>query len=237
MKAIGISERQDLEKFVSLQAYYSLAGRDLEHETVSLLQDQKLALLTWSPLAGGALSGKYTRASRTEDGRRMKFDFPPIKVEKVYDIVDAVQKIAKKHDTSVPKIALAWQLHQPFVTSVIIGAKTGEQLADNLGATEIELDAEDLAAIDAVSKPEATYPSWMLRGTQSDRFPGGKRDWAAVRQANLLGALKNRVPTSVLHGSGCAHNHAAGHVICRFSLIARPRWPRGFYRRQNETAA
>ncbi len=185
MKALGISEREGLEKFVSLQAYYSLAGRDLEHETVGLLQDQKLALLTWSPLAGGALSGKYTRANRANEGRRTKFDFPPIDVEAVYDIVDTLQKIAKKHDTSVATVALAWQLYQPFVTSVIIGAKTGAQLADNLKAVDVQLDAGDLAAIDAVSKPKPIYPGWMLKGTQGDRLPGQKRDWSAMGRSTF----------------------------------------------------
>jgi aryl-alcohol dehydrogenase-like predicted oxidoreductase len=179
MKALGISERQNLEKFASLQAYYSLAGRDLEHEIVPLLEDQKLGLMTWSPLAGGALSGKFSRQNRANEGRRTQFDFPPVDVEKVYDIVDVLQGIAKKHGVSVAQIALGWQLHQPYVTSVIIGAKNETQLADNLGAVDVKLTAEDIAAIDAVSKPNPLYPGWM-RGMQSDRRPGTTRDWSAV---------------------------------------------------------
>jgi len=185
MKALGISERRGFEKFASLQAYYSLVGRDLEHEIVPFLEDQKLALMTWSPLAGGVLSGKYSRTSRANEGRRTQFDFPPVDVEKAYDVIDVLQGVAKKHDASVAQIALGWQLHQPFVTTVIIGAKNEAQLKDNLSAVEVKLDADDLAKIDAVSKPKAIYPGWMLRGTQSDRRPGQSRDWMALARSTF----------------------------------------------------
>lgn len=185
MKALGISERRRFEKYVSLQAYYSLVGRDLEHELVPLLQDQKLGLMTWSPLAGGVLSGKYSRTSRANEGRRTQFDFPPVDVEKAYDVIDVLQGIAKKHDSSVAQIALGWQLHQPFVTTIIIGTKTEAQLKDNLASVEVKLDADDLAKIDAVSKPKPIYPGWMLRSIQSDRSPGQTRDWAAVARSTF----------------------------------------------------
>lgn len=185
MKAIGISERLGLEKFASLQAYYSLAGRDLEHEIVPLLEDQKLGLLTWSPLAGGVLSGKYSRRVRANEGRRTQFDFPPVDVEKAYDIIDVLQDVAKKHTATVAQVALGWQLHKPYVTSVIIGAKTESQLKDNLGAVDVKLSADDLAAIDAASRPALIYPGWMQQNMQTDRRPGQTRDWAAVARSTF----------------------------------------------------
>ncbi len=185
MKAIGISERLGLEKFASLQAYYSLAGRDLEHEIVPLLEDQKLGLLTWSPLAGGVLSGKYSRSVRANEGRRTQFDFPPVDVEKAYDIIDVLQGVAKKHAATVAQVALGWQLHKPYVTSVIIGAKNESQLKDNLGAVDVKLSADDLAAIDAASKPALIYPGWMQQNMQTDRRPGQTRDWAAVAHSTF----------------------------------------------------
>jgi aryl-alcohol dehydrogenase-like predicted oxidoreductase len=177
MKSIGISERQNLEKFCTLQAYYSLAGRDLDHEIVAFLKDQKVGLLTWSPLAGGFLSGKFTRGGKNEsEARRMKFDFPPLDVEKSFDIIEVLQKIARRHErASVAQIALSWQLHQSYVTSVIIGAKNETQLNDNIGAAILKLTSEDLAEIEAVSRPKTVYPNWMFE-FQSDRKPGTSRD-------------------------------------------------------------
>src|SRR5271168_4627297 len=135
VKALGISAKEHLEKFVSLQAYYSLAGRDLEREIVPMLLDQKLGLLVWSPLAGGFLSGKFTRGGVSEeDSRRSKFGFPPVNLEKTYDIIEAMQEIAGRTQATVAQIALAWLLLQPGVTSVIIGAKKAAQLKDNLAA-------------------------------------------------------------------------------------------------------
>ena len=184
MKALGISERRGLEKFATLQAYYSLAGRDLEHEIVPMLEDQKLGLMTWSPLAGGALSGKFSRDARANEGRRTQFDFPPLNVEKVYDLVDVLKVIAGKHGVTVAQVALGWQLHKSYVTTVIMGAKTEAQLQDNLGAVNVALDAEDLAAIDAASAITPQYPNWMI-GMQSDRKPGTTRDWAAVARSTF----------------------------------------------------
>jgi len=180
MKALGISGARGLEKFVTVQAYYSIAGRDLEREIVPLLEDQKLGLLPWSPLAGGFLSGKFTRSGAAEaDARRSKFNFPPVDVEKAYDIVDVMRKIGERRGASVPQIALAWLLHQPTVTSVIIGAKKWSQLADNLGAVEVKLEADDLKELDAVSRLKPEYPGWMLN-LPSVRRPGEKRDWSRV---------------------------------------------------------
>ena len=179
MKALGISALEHFEKFVTLQAYYSLAGRDLEREIVPMLLDQKLGLLVWSPLAGGFLSGKFTRTSAPGDGtRRSKFSFPPVNLEKGYDIIDALQAIAVRHNATVAQIALAWLLHQPVVTSVIIGAKSANQLKDNLGAVDVQLDAEDLRQLDLVSRLTPEYPGWMFDTQGSDRRPGEVRDWS-----------------------------------------------------------
>jgi aryl-alcohol dehydrogenase-like predicted oxidoreductase len=169
MKALGISQLKDYSKFVSLQAYYTIAGRDLEREVVPLLKDQQLGLMVWSPLAGGFLSGKYTRQAVAADGRRANFDFPPINKEKAYDIIDVMQEIATAKNVSVAQIALAWLLHQPVVTSIIIGAKRTEQLEDNLKATSIQLDAAELAQLEEISKLAAEYPGWMLERQSADR--------------------------------------------------------------------
>ena len=163
MKAQGIAERRGLARFESLQAYYTLAGRDLERELVPMLRSEQVGLLVWSPLAGGLLSGKYGRDRQGEQGsRRVNFDFPPVDKERGFDVIDAMRPIADAHGVSVARIALAWLLHQPVVTSVIIGAKSPEQLADNLAAVEIRLDAEQLAALDAPSRLPPEYPGWMF---------------------------------------------------------------------------
>lgn len=173
MKALGISQAQNLERFKSTQSFYSLAGRELERETIPLIQDQGLGLLVWSPLAGGFLSGKFTRAGEGE-GRRANFDFPPVDKEKGYDIVDVLAEIAGRHQVSVAQVALAWVLANPAVTSVIIGARKPEQLEDNLKAVDVVLSAEDLQALDTVSRLPLHYPAWMdVLG--SDRKPGEVR--------------------------------------------------------------
>ena len=169
MKALGISERNHLTKFVSLQAYYTIAGRDIEREIVPLLTDQKLGLMVWSPLAGGLLSGKYGRYTSPEDARRVNFDFPPVNKEKAYDVIDVMQEIALAKKVSVAQIALAWLLHQPVVTSVIIGAKRTEQLGDNLKATEVNLTSDELARLNEISKLSPEYPAWMLERQGADR--------------------------------------------------------------------
>ena len=169
MKALGISGQQHLSKFVSLQAYYTIAGRDLERELVPMLLDQKMGLMVWSPLAGGFLSGKYSRNAVTEEGRRVNFDFPPINKEKTFDIIEVMQLIAQNRGVSVAQIALSWLLHQPVVTTVIIGAKREEQLQDNLRAVDIKLDSEELDQLDEVSKLEPEYPGWMVHRQARDR--------------------------------------------------------------------
>ncbi len=160
-KSLGISERRGLEKFVSLQAYYSIAGRGLEREIVPMLESEGVGLMVWSPLAGGYLSGKYTREGDAE-GRRAKFDFPPANKDEVFAAVDAMRAIADAKGATVAQVALAWLLAKPAVSTVIIGAKRMDQLSDNLGAVEVVLSAEEIATLEAVTKPQAEYPGWMI---------------------------------------------------------------------------
>jgi len=169
MKALGISAREHLSKFVSLQAYYTIAGRDLEREVVPLLLDQKLGLMVWSPLAGGLLSGKYGRDVESGEGRRANFDFPPVNKDKAFDIVDVMRDMAAAKDVTVAQIALAWLLHQPAVTTVIVGANKPEQLADNLSSVNVQLSADELAQLDEVSKLAPEYPGWMIDRQGADR--------------------------------------------------------------------
>jgi aryl-alcohol dehydrogenase-like predicted oxidoreductase len=178
MKTLGISAQSHLEKFVTLQAYYSLVGRELEREIAPMLLDQKMGLLVWSPLAGGFLSGKIGRDTEVDaNSRRAKFMFPPVNLEKGYNIVDALRTVAARREATVAQVALAWLLHQPVVTSVIIGAKNASQLKDNLGSVDVALDAEDLKLIGDASALTLEYPGWMLGTQGGDRRPGQVRDW------------------------------------------------------------
>jgi len=167
MKALGIADRDGLARFESLQAYYTLAGRDLEREIVPFLRSESVGLLVWSPLAGGLLSGKYAPDSKG-DGRRDAFDFPPVDRPRAFACIDAMRPIAERRGVSVARIALAWLLHQKVVSSVIIGAKRLDQLDDNIAATEIELTGEELDALDKVSALPREYPGWMFE-TQGAR--------------------------------------------------------------------
>ena len=163
VKALGVAERLGLSRFESLQAYYTVAGRDLERELAPMLASEGLGLMVWSPLAGGLLSGKFGRdAGGDADSRRSSFDFPPVQRDRAFDCIDAMRPMAQARGVSVAQIALAWLLHQPPVTSVIVGAKRPDQLADNLAATQVRLDADELQQLDAVSRLPAEYPGWML---------------------------------------------------------------------------
>jgi aryl-alcohol dehydrogenase-like predicted oxidoreductase len=177
MKSLGISAAAHLEKFITLQAYYSLAGRELEREIIPAITDQNVGLLVWSPLAGGFLTGKFTRAGASDDNaRRTKFNFPPIDLEKAYGIVDVLAAVGQRRGATVAQVAQAWLLHQPSVTSVIIGAKNTTQLKDNLASVDLKLDAQDLSELDAASKLTPEYPGWMFNA--DDRRPGQVRDWS-----------------------------------------------------------
>jgi aryl-alcohol dehydrogenase-like predicted oxidoreductase len=174
MKALAVSREQGLERFKCTQSYYSLAGRDLEREMIPLLKDQGLGLLVWSPLAGGFLSGKFTRDAGDDTARRAKFDFPPVNKEKGFDVLDVAKAIADRHGVSVAQVAIAWILANRTVTSVIIGARKPAQLDDNLKAVDVRLSAEDLKALDEVSKLTTEYPAWM-ENLGTDRRPGERR--------------------------------------------------------------
>jgi aryl-alcohol dehydrogenase-like predicted oxidoreductase len=180
VKALGVAERLGLSRFESLQAYYTVAGRDLERELIPMLRSEGLGLMVWSPLAGGLLSGKFGRGQQqAEDGsRRASFDFPPVDKERAYDCIDAMRPIAQVHGVSVAQVALAWLLHQPQVTSVIIGAKRPEQLADNIAAAQLVLSAAELQQIEQASRLAPEYPGWML-----ERQGEGRRKQLADAQA------------------------------------------------------
>ena len=170
MKALGIADRRGWSRPATLQAYYTIAGRDLEREIAPLLEAEKLGLLVWSPLAGGLLSGKYDRDGKGPQGsRRVSFDFPPVDKNRAFACVDAMREIAKNKRVSVARIAIAWLLHRPFVTSVIVGARNVEQLDDNLAATEIALSSEEMAQLDRVSALPPEYPGWMLERQGAER--------------------------------------------------------------------
>ena len=172
MKALGVSERDRLARFQTLQAYYTIAGRDLERELVPLLKDQGVGLMVWSPLAGGLLSGKFGPEIGDANGRRASFDFPPVDKPRAWKVIEVIRPIAAAHDVSVATIALAWLLHQSVVTTVIIGAKRRDQLLDNLRAPDVKLTAEQLKALDEVSALPAEYPGWMVAFQGRDRIPG-----------------------------------------------------------------
>jgi aryl-alcohol dehydrogenase-like predicted oxidoreductase len=170
MKAVGYATYNRLAKFVSLQAYYTIAGRDLEREVVPVLEDQKMGLLVWSPLAGGLLSGKYKRNGESAEGaRRANFDFPPVNKDRAFDVIDVLEPMAQEKGATVAQLALAWLLHQPVVTSVIIGANKPEQLDDNLKAVSVTFSAEELQRLNEVSKLPGEYPGWMIERQGADR--------------------------------------------------------------------
>jgi len=163
MKALSISRHNHWAEFASVQAYYSIAGRDLEREVMPLVEDQKLGLMIWSPLAGGYLSGKFRRNSLTPDeSRRSTFDFPPLDKEKAFACIDAMEPIAKNHGVSIAQVALAWILSKRSVSTIIIGARKLEQLKDNIASTKLTLNEDELQSLDAVSALAPEYPGWML---------------------------------------------------------------------------
>jgi aryl-alcohol dehydrogenase-like predicted oxidoreductase len=171
MKAIGISGAKNYARFDTLQAYYSIAGRDLEREIVPLLDDQKIGLLVWSPLAGGLLSGKFSRENQTpENSRRSSFDFPIVDKERAWRILDVLRPIAEAHSTSVATVVLAWTVRKPFVTSVIIGAKRLDQLQQNIDAADLELTDAEINKLDQVSALPPEYPGWMIPFQNASRL-------------------------------------------------------------------
>jgi aryl-alcohol dehydrogenase-like predicted oxidoreductase len=171
-KALGISEAKGYARFETLQAYYSIAGRDLERELVPMLTEEKLGLMVWSPLAGGLLSGKYgDGADGPEGARRNSLDFPPVDRDRAAACIAAMREIGDARGVSVARVALAWLLAKPAVMSIIIGAKTVAQLDDNLAAASLALSADEIAELDAVSALPAEYPGWMLEFQGGGRIP------------------------------------------------------------------
>ncbi|HEX9382919.1 MAG TPA: aldo/keto reductase [Gemmatimonadaceae bacterium] len=183
-KALGISEYKGLTRFDTLQAYYSIAGRDIEREIVPLLESEKVGLLVWSPLAGGLLSGKFSRTNqKPADSRRSEYDFPLVDKERTWKILDVMAPIAKAHGCSAARLSLAWLLAKPVVSSVIIGAKRLEQLQDNLAAMELTLTQHELRLLDEVSALALEYPGWVLPFQGADRLGPADR-WERLRESS-----------------------------------------------------
>jgi aryl-alcohol dehydrogenase-like predicted oxidoreductase len=173
MKALGISERKNLQRFISQQIYYSLQARDAEYELVPVALDQGVGILVWSPLAGGLLSGKYRRGQDMPEGSRHLTDWnePPVHDEdQLYDIVEVLVEIAEGRGVSAAQVALAWTLGRPGIATVVVGARTEEQLADNLGAADLTLEDDERARLDKVSAPRLMYPYWHQAKSASDRL-------------------------------------------------------------------
>jgi aryl-alcohol dehydrogenase-like predicted oxidoreductase len=171
-RALGLSEAKGYVRFETLQAYYSIAGRDLERDLVPMLTAEQLGLMVWSPLAGGLLSGKFGPGSNNpQDARRTNFDFPPVDRDRAWKCVEVMREVGEAHAASVARVALAWLLAKPAVMSIIIGAKTMEQLDDNLAAVDLVLTPEEIARLDEVSELPAEYPGWMFARQGASRTP------------------------------------------------------------------
>ena len=172
VKANAYAEKMGWTKFVASQNFYSIAARDIEREIIPMAINEGIGIMPWSPLAGGFMSGKYSRNKQVAgDSRRDKFDFPPINKEKAYDIIDVMADIASKHRFSVASVALNWVVRQPGITSTIIGARKLDQLKDNLASLKLQLNDDDMNRLDEVSKLSSEYPAWMILRQMQSRFP------------------------------------------------------------------
>ena len=172
MKANSFAGNLGWSKFVASQNFYSIASRDIEREIVPMALSENISIMPWSPLAGGFLSGKYTRDIKTAgDSRRDNFDFPPLNKERAFDIIDVMTRIAERHSSSVARIALSWIKDRPGVTSVIIGAKNLEQLHDNIACTQLQLAEDELKELNEISALAPEYPGWMVDRQLTGRFP------------------------------------------------------------------
>ena len=170
-KFVSIQQHRGYSPFIAAQMYYSLLGRDLEHEVVPFCKDAGIGIVVWSPLAGGFLTGRYTRNDPSGGkGRLARFDFPPIDREKGYALVDELQKVGRKHSVTVAQVALAWLLAKPHVTSILVGASKTSQLEDNLGALNLRLSADELANLDEITKPQLIYPNWFHSATLDEKL-------------------------------------------------------------------
>ena len=172
MKGLGISERRGWARFETVQAYYSIAGRDIERELVPLIQDQRLGLLVWSPLAGGLLSGKFGPGLKAPEGaRRTIADWPPVDRDRAWATIPVLREVAAAHGVSVARVALAWVLAKPYVTSIITGVRSIDQLNDNIAASELTLSSEEIKTLDQVSTLPPEYPGWMMEMQGAGRVP------------------------------------------------------------------
>ncbi|TXK51861.1 aldo/keto reductase [Pontibacter qinzhouensis] len=173
MKAIGIARQQGWHEFAAMQYFYAIANRDSERDLLPMAEDQKLGFMPWSPLAGGFLSGKFTRDKTNTGGqsRRDNFDFPVIDKEKAYDIIEVLLRMGESRGVSAAEVALAWVRQQKGVTSTIIGAKNPDQLRSNIHSTTFQLSEEELQQLEAVSKPAPSYPDWMVERQMRERYP------------------------------------------------------------------
>ena len=173
MKAQGVADKRGWARFDSMQAYYSIAGRDLERDLVPMILDQKMGLMVWSPLAGGILSGKFgPGGAGPQEARRAQFDFPPVDKEQVWKLVDVMRQIGKPKGASPARVALSWVLSKPFVTTIITGVKTLEQLDDNLAAVDLELSRDEIDRLDQMSALKPEFPGWMVdRQNDARRMP------------------------------------------------------------------
>lgn len=170
MKAIGLSERGRLARFEAVEAHYSIASRDVERELVPMIEDQQLGLMVWGPLVGGLLAGKVGRDGKGPSGSRLAGGITtPIDQERAFAIIDAMRPIAKAHGMTVARVALAWLLHQPWVTSVLFGATSVPQVEDNVQASDVTLTADELATLEKVSAIRLEYPAWMQKRVNADR--------------------------------------------------------------------
>jgi aryl-alcohol dehydrogenase-like predicted oxidoreductase len=169
-KALGLAALHDFTRVATVQAYYSLAGRDLERELAPMAASEGIGVLAWSPLAGGLLGGKVRRGAQAAEGtRRAQVPFPPVDLDRAYAIIDVLDRLAAAKGVTVAQLAIAWLLHQPSVASVLLGVKRLDQLEDNLGAVTITLAADELQMLDEASKLPAEYPGWMLAMWSHDR--------------------------------------------------------------------
>lgn len=172
MKGLAYSKYNHMDSFASLQANYSLDVRDAEREIVPMLLDQKVGMMVWSPLSGGLLTGKYKRDGNKEAGRLNSFPFPPFHEERAYDVLDVLSPMAKEKDTSISQLALAWLLHQPVVSSVIIGATKPDQLEDNLKAVDVQFTTNEINLLNQVSELPVEYPANVIVAMTADRSAG-----------------------------------------------------------------
>jgi aryl-alcohol dehydrogenase-like predicted oxidoreductase len=172
VKANSYADKMGWTKFVASQNFYSVAGRDIEREIIPMALSENVSIMPWSPLAGGFLSGKYSRKLKIAgNNRRDSFDFPPLNKEKAYDIIEVMEQIAGKHNVSVATVALNWVIIQPGITSTIIGAKTLEQLNDNIKSVHLELTPDEVKQLNEISALSSEYPGWMVNRQLQGRWP------------------------------------------------------------------